>query len=143
MFDKEEEKSSKEVTYNVVKYKDEEFKVGSAVFLSPGAVKYKYTSTYHTFSKTKKGKVDEDMYPEYYRKSSDHVKGSNYDTPEPFHIGYINAIYATTNNKLVASSDIWIKINKMYRPENTHKGLTLMQQVDLNMVYWSDEGNSI
>lgn len=80
------------------------------------------------------------MYPEYYRKSSDHVKGSNYDTPEPFHIGYINAIYATTNNKLVASSDIWIKINKMYRPENTHKGLTLMQQVDLNMVYWSDEG---
>ena len=139
VFDKEEEKSSKEVTYNVVKYKDEEFKVGSAVFLLPGAIKYKYTSTYHTSSKTKKGKVDEDMYPEYYRKSSDHVKGSNYDTPEPFHIGYINAIYATTNNKLVAPSDIWIKVNKMYRPENTHKGLTLMQQVDLNMVYWSDE----
>ncbi|XP_076172771.1 DNA (cytosine-5)-methyltransferase PliMCI [Ptiloglossa arizonensis] len=139
VFDREEEKSSKEVTYNMVKYKGEEFKVGSTVFLSPGAIKFKYTSTYHTISKTKKGKVDEDMYPEYYRKSSDHVKGSNYDTPEPFHIGYIKAIYATTNNKLVASSDVWIKINKMYRPENTHKGLTLMQQVDLNMVYWSDE----
>ncbi|KZC09572.1 PREDICTED: DNA (cytosine-5)-methyltransferase PliMCI-like [Dufourea novaeangliae] len=139
VFDKEEEKNSKEVTYAVIKYKGEEFRVGSAVFLSPGALKYKYTSTYHSISKTKKGKVDEDMYPEYYRKSSDHVKGSNYDTPEPFHIGYINAIYAKTNNKLVASSDIWIKINKMYRPENTHKGLTLMQQVDLNMVYWSDE----
>ncbi|XP_076247573.1 DNA (cytosine-5)-methyltransferase PliMCI [Calliopsis andreniformis] len=139
VFDKGEEKSSKEVTYNVVKYKGEEFRVGSMVFLSPGAIKYKYTSTYHISTKIKKGKVDEDMYPEYYRKSSDHVKGSNYDTPEPFHIGYINAIYATTNNKLVASSDIWIKVNKMYRPENTHKGLTLMQQVDLNMVYWSDE----
>ncbi|PBC25685.1 DNA (cytosine-5)-methyltransferase PliMCI [Apis cerana cerana] len=139
VFDREEEKNSKEVTYNIVKYKNEEFRVGSAVFLMPGAIKYKYTSTYHISQKVKKGKVDEDMYPEYYRKSSDHVKGSNYDTPEPFHIGYINSIYATTNNKLVASSDIWIKINKMYRPENTHKGLTLMQQVDLNMVYWSDE----
>ncbi|XP_076281112.1 DNA (cytosine-5)-methyltransferase PliMCI [Lasioglossum baleicum] len=139
VFDKEEEKSSKEVTYSVVKYKGEEFRVGSAVFLLPTALKYKYTSTYHISSKTKKGKVDEDMYPEYYRKSSEHVKGSNYDTPEPFHIGYINSIYAKTNSKLVASSDIWIKINKIYRPENTHKGLTLMQQVDLNMVYWSDE----
>ncbi|XP_033326072.2 DNA (cytosine-5)-methyltransferase PliMCI [Megalopta genalis] len=143
VFDKEEEKNSKEVTYNVVKYKGEEFRVGSAVFISPTALKYKYTSTYHISSKIKKGKVDEDMYPEYYRKSSDHVKGSNYDTPEPFHIGYINSIYATTNNKLVASSDIWIKINKMYRPENTHKGLTLMHQIDLNMVYWSDEVCSV
>ncbi|KAF3421234.1 hypothetical protein E2986_06562 [Frieseomelitta varia] len=139
VFDRREEKSNKEVTYSMVKYKDEEFRVGSAVFLMPAAIKYKFTSTYHLSPKIKKGKVDEDMYPEYYRKSSDHVKGSNYDTPEPFHIGYINSIYATTNNKLVASSDIWIKINKMYRPENTHKGLTLMQQVDLNMVYWSDE----
>ncbi|CAD1477928.1 unnamed protein product [Heterotrigona itama] len=138
VFDRKEEKSSKEVTYSMVKYKDEEFRVDSAVFLMPAAIKYKFTSTYHLSLKVKKGKVDEDMYPEYYRKLSD-VKGPNYDTPEPFHIGYINSIYATTNNKLVASSDIWIKINKMYRPENTHKGLTLMQQVDLNMVYWSDE----
>lgn len=140
VFNREEEKSSKEVTYSMVKYKGEEFRVGSTVFLMPAAIKYKFTSTYHISPKVKKGKVDEDMYPEYYRKSSDHVKGSNYDTPEPFHIGYINSIYATTNNKLVASSDIWIKINKLYRPENTHKGLTLMQQVDLNMVYWSEEG---
>ncbi|XP_033200860.1 DNA (cytosine-5)-methyltransferase PliMCI [Bombus vancouverensis nearcticus] len=139
VFNREEEKSSKEVTYSMAKYKGEEFRVGSTVFLMPGAIKYKFTSTYHISSKIKKGKVDEDMYPEYYRKSSDHVKGSNYDTPEPFHIGYINSIYATTNNKLVASSDIWIKINKLYRPENTHKGLTLMQQVDLNTVYWSEE----
>nr|XP_034189663.1 DNA (cytosine-5)-methyltransferase PliMCI-like [Osmia lignaria] len=139
VFDRGEEKSSKEVIYNMVKYKGEEFTVGSSVFLMPGAIKYKYTSISHISTKPKKGQVDEDMYPEYYRKSSDHVKGSNYDTPEPFHIGYINAIYAKTNSKLVAASDIWIKINKMYRPENTHKGLSLMQQVDLNMLYWSDE----
>ncbi|KAG7199233.1 hypothetical protein KM043_018102 [Ampulex compressa] len=139
VFERGEAKSNMEVMYNMVKYKGEDFRVGSSVFIAPAAIKYKYTSTYHIAAKIKKGKVDEDMYPEYYRKSSDHVKGSNYDTPEPFHIGYINSIYATTDNKLVASSDIWIKINKMYRPENTHKGLTLMQQVDLNMVYWSDE----
>ncbi|XP_017882042.1 DNA (cytosine-5)-methyltransferase PliMCI-like [Ceratina calcarata] len=139
VFEKQEEKSSTEVTYGMVKFKGEEYRVGSAVYLKPTAIKYTYTSTYHLVRKVKKGKVDEDMYPEYYRKSSDHVKGSNHDTPEPFHIGYINSIYAKTKNQLVASSDIWIRINKMYRPENTHKGLTLMQQVDLNMVYWSDE----
>ncbi|KAL2747796.1 DNA (cytosine-5)-methyltransferase PliMCI isoform X1 [Vespula maculifrons] len=139
VFEFMEERNSKEVIYGVVKYKGEEFRVGSAVFLSPSAIKFKYTATSHTISKPKKGKVDEDMYPEYYRKSSEHVKGSNYDTPEPFHIGYINTIYVTTTNKLVASSDIWIKVNKLYRPENTHKGLNLMHQADLNMLYWSDE----
>ncbi|XP_014605619.1 PREDICTED: DNA (cytosine-5)-methyltransferase PliMCI-like [Polistes canadensis] len=139
VFELIEEKNYREVIYGVVKYKGEEFRVGSAVFLSPGAIRFKYTATSHTISKQKKGKVDEDMYPEYYRKSSEYVKGSNYDTPEPFHIGYINTIYVTTTNKLVASSDIWIKVNKLYRPENTHKGLNLMHQVDLNMLYWSDE----
>lgn len=27
------------------------------------------------------------MYPEYYRKGSEHIKGSNADAPEPFRIG--------------------------------------------------------
>lgn len=36
------------------------------------------------------------MYPEYYRKSSDHVKGSNEMTPDPFKIARI--LYITSKN---------------------------------------------
>jgi len=136
-----EEKSSKEVIYGVVKYKDEEFRVGSAVFLHPNAFKFKHIQTYQEAQKPKKEVVDEDIYPEFYRKVSDQKTNfSNIDTPEPFHIGYINMIYATTTDLIVSPSDIYIKVNRMYRPENTHRDLTLMEQSDLNMVYWSDEG---
>ena len=31
--------------------------------------------------------VDEEKYTELYRKSTDYVKGSNHDVPEPFQIG--------------------------------------------------------
>lgn len=135
-----EQKSSKEVIYNVVNYKDEEFRVGNAVYLVPGTFSFKYSVMKSDTLKTKKDKVDEDMYPEFYRKSSEHVKGSNYDTPEPFNVGHIDAIYASTTDKLVSSGEIWITVTKLYRPENTHKGLNLMEQADLNMLYWSNEG---
>lgn len=94
---------------------------------------------YQEAEKPKKEVVDEDMYPEFYRKVSEKAKFSNVDTPEPFHIGYINAIYASTTDLIVSPSDIYIKVNKLYRPENTHRDVTLMEQADLNMVYWSDE----
>lgn len=123
-----------------MKYKDEEYRVGNAVFLQPSAFKFKYTMTYQEAQKPRKDTVNEEIYPEFYRKCTDHVKGSNQDTPEPFHIGYINAIYATTTDLIVPSADIYIKVNKMYRPENTHRDSTLVEQADLNMVYWSDEG---
>ncbi|XP_011350631.1 DNA (cytosine-5)-methyltransferase 1 isoform X1 [Ooceraea biroi] len=138
------EKSSKEVIYGVVKYKDEEYRVGSAVFLHPSAFKFKHIQTYQEAQKPKKEVVDEDMYPEFYRKVSDHkAKFSNTDTPEPFHVAYINAIYATTTDLIVSPADICIRVNKLYRPENTHRDLTLMEQADLNMVYWSDEVCSV
>ncbi|XP_024944997.1 DNA (cytosine-5)-methyltransferase PliMCI isoform X2 [Cephus cinctus] len=139
VFDRKEEKSNKEVTYGMISYKGEEYRVGNAVFLIPGALKFKYTWNRNEAPKVKKGKVDEDMYPEFYRKSSEHVKGSNCDTPEPFHVAYISDIYASTTDKLVSANEIYIRVNKLYRPENTHKGASLMEQVDLNMVYWSDE----
>lgn len=84
--------------------------------------------------------VDEDMYPEYYRKSSDHIKGSNSNTPEPFCIGRINGIVTRSKDLLVAAQDICLKITKFYRPENTHKGQSLARQVDLQLLYWSNEG---
>lgn len=136
-----EEKSSKEVIYGVVKYKDEEYRVGSAVFLHPGALKFKHVQTFQEVQRPKKEIVDEDVYPEFYRKEAQRTN-SNLDTPEPFHIGYINTIYARGTDLIVSPSDIYIKVNKMYRPENTHRNSTLMEQADINMVYWSDEGES-
>ena len=34
--------------------------------------------------------MDEEKYPEYYRKPVEYVKGSNYDVPEPFKIGNLS-----------------------------------------------------
>ena len=74
------------------------------------------------------------MYPEFYRKSSDHVKGSNEETCEPYCIGYISSILKKK------SGEVTLNVNKMYRPENTHRGQTYGQQLDLNLLLWSDEG---
>ncbi|KAG9430318.1 DNA methyltransferase 1a [Apis mellifera carnica] len=139
VYERIEEINSKEVIYGLVKYKGEDYRVGTTVFLQPDVFNFKYKTTYQDVLKLKKENVDEDMYPEFYRKSSDHIKGSNFDTPDPFCIGYINKIFANTNDMLVSPSDINIMVNKLYRPENTHKSSTLMEQADLNMVYWSNE----
>jgi len=129
------------VIYELVRYKGEEYKVGSAVFLYPHAFNFEHKRKFQEFKNPMMKDVDEDMYPEFYRKTD--LKSSkclsNIDTPEPFHIGYINTIYATTTDILVPPSNIFIKVNKMYRPENTHRDLALMEQSDINMVYWSNE----
>lgn len=84
-------------------------------------------------------KADEGLYPEFYRKSLD-VKESNVEVPEPFRIGLITSIYTTSAEKMIPSSDIWLKVRKFYRPENTHDGVSASFQADLNMLYWSEEG---
>lgn len=40
------------------------------------------------------------MYPEYYRKSSEHVKGSNDTTPDPFLIARILQITSKASGKM-------------------------------------------
>lgn len=88
----------------------------------------------------KKEKVDEEVYPEFYRKTSDNIKGSNEETANPFCIGYITEVFSNVKDKAkLTTDDIKLKVQKLYRPENTHKGTTLSQQLDLNLVYWSEE----
>lgn len=82
--------------------------------------------------------MDDDLYPEHYRKTSDNIKGSNSETPEPFCIGLIEEIRESS-----ASKELKIKVRKFYRPENTHKGSLLTYQHDLNLLYWSDEGKLV
>lgn len=81
-----------------------------------------------------KENVDEELYPEYYRKTSDNIKGSNLETPEPFCVGLIEEI-------IEHPAEVKLRIRKFYRPENTHKGISLAYQRDLNFLYWSNEGN--
>lgn len=64
----------------------------------------------------RKDDVDEELYPEYYRKSSDYIKGSNLDAPEPFRVGRIKEIYCNkrSNNKS-NSAEVKLRLYKFYR----------------------------
>ena len=59
---------------------------------------------------------DEEEYPEYYRKSSDYIKGSNQDAPQAFRVGRIKEIFCTrrSNNKS-NSSEVKLRLYKFYR----------------------------
>lgn len=60
--------------------------------------------------------MDEDLYPEHYRKYSDYIKGSNLDAPEPYRIGRIKEIFCTKkSNGKPNEADIKIRLNKFYR----------------------------
>lgn len=84
--------------------------------------------------------MDEEKYPEYYRKPLEYVKGSNYDVPESFRIGRIINIFTKSSpGKLSKDLDIMLTVGKFYRPENTHKGSSFAYQADLNLLYWSKE----
>ncbi|VVC92167.1 unnamed protein product [Leptidea sinapis] len=124
--------------WSAVKWQDYEFKKGCGVLLKPGTFKLpnNMTITQGT-SKTKFDDIDEDIYPEYYRKSDSNMRGSNIDTGEPFCVGHIVAVTAAGEGPLIAPQDIYIKVNILYRPENTSSRFP--QHEDLNVVYWSNE----
>lgn len=108
------------------------YKVGSGVYLKPDT--FKFTTATDLEAKVDNEQVDSEVYPEYYRKISESIKGSNSETPQPFCIGIIEEIKDNSKDKLV------IKVRKFYRPENTHKERIHWYQQDLNLLYWSDEG---
>ncbi|CAK1580129.1 unnamed protein product [Parnassius mnemosyne] len=125
--------------WTLVRWQDYDYKKGMGVFLKPGTFKLKnnFTNTMSNNNKIKLDKVDEDIYPEYYRKSDNNLRGSNIDTGEPFCVGHIVAATAAGEGPLVVPQDIYIKVNVLYRPENTCSRFP--QQEDLNVVYWSEE----
>ncbi|XP_059051401.1 DNA (cytosine-5)-methyltransferase PliMCI-like [Achroia grisella] len=124
--------------WTTVTWQSHEYKKGGAVFLKPGTFKLKnsFNSSNNNISQ-KLEKVDEDIYPEYYRKSDNNLRGSNIDTGEPFCVGYIAAVMAGGDGPLIVPQDIYLKVNVLYRPENTTTRFP--QHEDLNLVYWSDE----
>lgn len=123
--------------WSLVRWQDYDYKKGCGVFLKPGTFKFKNTLTNGNNRKPKLVKVDEDVYPEYYRKSDNNLRGSNVDTGEPFCVGYIAAVSAVGDGPLIVPQDIYLKVNILYRPENTNSRFP--QHEDVNVVYWSEE----
>ncbi|XP_034947832.1 DNA (cytosine-5)-methyltransferase 1-like [Chelonus insularis] len=141
--------SADKIFFNCIVYRNEEYRLQNGVYILPSFVKYKYKFSIPNNQRSKQD-VDDEIYPEYYRKCliGDHVKGSNYDTPEPFAIGCIKAIYVSIQKESLKNidedtdvdpKDVTILINKMYRSENTHQGSSLTPKSDFNLLFWSDE----
>ncbi|GIZ05326.1 hypothetical protein CEXT_541021 [Caerostris extrusa] len=121
--------------YNSVVWLGTSLKPGDCVYLEPDVFPTKVESEKKKQS-TKEKEIDEDMYPELYRRKNEYVKGSNIDVPEPFKIGYIVNIFQTTKK----SSSPKVTLKMFYRPQDTHKKDHLSQyELDLNLLYYSNE----
>ncbi|XP_059552850.1 DNA (cytosine-5)-methyltransferase 1 isoform X4 [Myotis daubentonii] len=116
-----------------------QYRVGDGVYLLPEAFTFNIKLS-SPVKRPRKEPVNEDLYPEHYRKYSDYIKGSNLDAPEPYRIGRIREIFCVKkNNGKPNETDIKIRLNKFYRPENTHKSTPASYHTDINLLYWSDE----
>uniref|UniRef100_A0A8B9R729 DNA (cytosine-5)-methyltransferase n=1 Tax=Astyanax mexicanus TaxID=7994 RepID=A0A8B9R729_ASTMX len=136
----EDEETDSKVFYSLACLKNEQYKVGDSVYLPSEAFNFGVKAASPMKRPHRKEDVDEDLYPEYYRKSSDYIKGSNLDAPEPFRVGRIKEIFCNKrSNGKSDTSEIKLRIYKFYRPENTHKGPKAGYHTDINQLYWSDE----
>ncbi|KAJ8934705.1 hypothetical protein NQ318_008503 [Aromia moschata] len=118
-----------------VRWSNAEYKIGSGVFLTPDVYKFKSNKDLET-NDSKENNTDESLYPEFYRKKADNIKGSNLDTPDPFVIGLIEEIRKEHN-------DIKMKVRIFYRPENTISSIFLAHVKDLNLVYYTEEVKTV
>lgn len=115
------------------------YRVGDGVYLPPEAFTFNIKPS-SPVKRSRKEAVDEELYPEHYRKYSDYIKGSNLDAPEPYRIGRIKEIFcAKKSNGRPNETDIKIRLNKFYRPENTHRSTPASYHADINLLYWSNE----
>ncbi|RXN04401.1 DNA (cytosine-5)-methyltransferase 1-like protein [Labeo rohita] len=136
----EDEESDSKVFYGMATLKGEQYRVGDSVYLPPEAFNFAVKVASPVKRSHRKDDVDEDLYPEYYRKSSDYIKGSNLDAPEPFRVGRIKEIFCSKRSDGKPDrTEVKLRLYKFYRPENTHKGPKGAYHSDINQLYWSDE----
>lgn len=136
-----ETKETNRTEWSSVIWLDHEYKKGSGVFLKPGTFKFPNSLMKSDDDKVKLEKVDETIYPEYYRKSDNNLRGSNADTGEPFCVGLVEAVLARGAGPLVAPQDILLRARALPRPENTRRPDP--HAADLNLVYWTDDVREI
>lgn len=132
-------KDESRVEYSSFTFKNDTYHIGDGVYLSPDTYSFPVKAKPAPPKKQKEVQVDEAKYTEYYRKMSEYVKGSNMDLPQPFQIGRIKQIVAKSALGKQDKTELMLKLNMFYRPDDTHKGPTASAQADLNLLYWSDE----
>ncbi|GFN82630.1 DNA (cytosine-5)-methyltransferase [Plakobranchus ocellatus] len=133
--------SSNMVYYQSVRKEGQEYRIGDCCYVDPEFFDFQIKHPKIVPKVSKPSKVDEDVYPEAYRKT-EYVKGSNDKCPEPFRVVRISEIYVKKNSVKQDGLDIYdikLKANKFYRTENTHKGSQGLHYTDLNKLYWSEE----
>ncbi|KAM6475712.1 DNA (cytosine-5)-methyltransferase 1 [Liasis olivaceus] len=134
-----QEESEGKMFYSMATKNGVQYRVGDGVFLLPEAFQFSLRLTSPT-KRQKKEAVNEELYPEHYRKYSEYIKGSNQDAPEPYRIGRIKAIYCNIRSSgRPNEAEIKLHVYKLYRPENTHKSVKASYHADINLLYWSDE----
>ncbi|XP_061556979.1 DNA (cytosine-5)-methyltransferase 1 [Phycodurus eques] len=139
-FEPLDEEHDSKALYVLACFRGEQFRVGDGVYMPHEAFNFSVKAVSPVKRSHRKEDVDEDLYPEYYRKSSDYIKGSNQDAPEPFRVGRIKEIFShRRSNGKVDLSEVKLRLYKFYRPENTHKGVKASYHTDVNQLYWSDE----
>lgn len=113
--------------------------MGSCVYLAPETLKFKYNYKSFETKAVEQPEVDETIHTEFYRKSNKTTySNSNKDTPNPYDVGHITSIEYKPANP----SNLKINVVKLYRPENTHVGQSLINEANLNLLYWSNEGSN-
>lgn len=128
--------SGKEASYGSVKWRGTEYQLDDCVFIDPDAITFLESSRAFVKKLTTKN-IDEEIYPEYYRKS-DVGRGIVIDSPDPFRIGRILSIRAPSNAFKPPAEKVLLRIEVFYRPENTHLGQTALENSDINLLYWTN-----
>lgn len=130
-----------------VQYLEQLFNVGDSIFIHPTAFMFKAAPSSEACREERAREVDEELFPEYYRITSDRIKGSNDDTSEPFRVARIIALRTSSSGasagKAVVPDAVTAVVRKFYRPENTHRGREASFQAPLNLLYWSEEEASV
>ena len=79
--------------FRCCKYLGKTYKLDEAIFVSPPPAKDSNKEAGANALEKKKSEVDEDRYPEFYRKTTT-IRGSNECTAKPFGIGIIEEIFS-------------------------------------------------
>ncbi|KAH8038928.1 hypothetical protein HPB51_004040 [Rhipicephalus microplus] len=131
------EEENGRICYSSISFQGKSFCIGECVFLEPDAFEFDYQPAKSKNKVSiKKEDVDEEVYPEYYRKRSEYIKGSNADVPEPFKIGKILSIYKKSSSGKCQPEMFRLRVKKFYRSENTHQPKL---DADLCLLYYSEE----
>ncbi|KAG1714242.1 DNA (cytosine-5)-methyltransferase 1 [Nymphon striatum] len=125
------------IFYSDLQYEKETYKIGDCVFITPEAFPLREISSKKKINM--KEDYDDEKYTEYYRKTTDYVKGSNSAVPPPFRIGKLKEIFMKKSTRFISNYDVKIRINIFYRPENTGTNKNVCHGSDLNLLCWTDE----